>query len=139
MGVPHSRTEYPLTKALWTLPGIGDFLKEERIQDIRVDQRVGELEPCQQLEHPDVLLDLPERARAQPGHPAIRARGRHGPDGSHRLGIPLHVAVRYRLPLYDGRRVVQRSATRTETKSMDSIRRSNTSTSMCRGSRRAWC
>jgi len=32
LGVPYSTTEYPLTKALYTLPGIGNFLKEERIK-----------------------------------------------------------------------------------------------------------
>ena len=32
VGVPYSTKEYPLTKALYTLPGIGSFLKEERIK-----------------------------------------------------------------------------------------------------------
>jgi hypothetical protein len=32
VGVPYSTKEYPLTKALYTLPGIGNFLKEERIK-----------------------------------------------------------------------------------------------------------
>jgi len=32
IGVPYSTKEYPLTKALYTLPGIGSFLKEERIK-----------------------------------------------------------------------------------------------------------
>jgi len=32
LGVPYSTTEYPLTKALYTLPGIGNFLKEERVK-----------------------------------------------------------------------------------------------------------
>jgi Putative beta-barrel porin-2, OmpL-like. bbp2 len=32
VGIPYSTKEYPLTKALYTLPGIGSFLKEERIK-----------------------------------------------------------------------------------------------------------
>jgi len=32
VGVPYSTKEYPLTKALWGTPGIGDFLREERIK-----------------------------------------------------------------------------------------------------------
>ena len=32
VGVPYSTQEYPLTKALWGTPGIGDFLREERIK-----------------------------------------------------------------------------------------------------------
>jgi len=32
IGAPYGTKEYPLTKALYTLPGIGSFLKEERIK-----------------------------------------------------------------------------------------------------------
>ena len=32
IGAPYGTKEYPLTKALYTLPGIGTFLKEERIK-----------------------------------------------------------------------------------------------------------
>ena len=32
IGLPYSTTEYPLTKALYTLGGLGDFLKQERIK-----------------------------------------------------------------------------------------------------------
>ena len=32
VGVPYGTKEYPLTKALWGTPGIGDFLREERIK-----------------------------------------------------------------------------------------------------------
>jgi len=32
IGVPYSTKEYPLTKALYGTPGIGDFLKEQRIK-----------------------------------------------------------------------------------------------------------
>jgi Putative beta-barrel porin-2, OmpL-like. bbp2 len=32
IGVPYSATEYPLTKALYAIPGVGDFLKSERIK-----------------------------------------------------------------------------------------------------------
>src|SRR4029077_18569105 len=32
VGVPYSTKEYPLTKALYGTPGIGDFLREQRIK-----------------------------------------------------------------------------------------------------------
>src|SRR5438128_2683642 len=32
VGVPYGTKEYPLTKALWGTPGIGDFLREQRIK-----------------------------------------------------------------------------------------------------------
>src|SRR5262245_28903120 len=32
IGVPYSTKDYPLTKALYTIPGIGEFMKNERIK-----------------------------------------------------------------------------------------------------------
>ena len=32
IGTPYSTKDYPLTKALYTIPGLGDFLKDERIK-----------------------------------------------------------------------------------------------------------